>query len=159
MVDDDPLPARAVLTQRALDLAASPPSNLAVLRGVVVESIERVDDEALVTLLRTNGKTTKVRVGRILALTGKVGDHQLYRQLQVHECYATSGPMKLAAALMGASGGGGDCMAQTSLGAETLKNPEPGFFILGLKSYGRRNDYLMRVGWEQVDEVFQLLKA
>ncbi|MCP5116876.1 MAG: monooxygenase, partial [bacterium] len=39
----------------------------------------------------------------------------------------------------------------------TLKNPEPGFFILGSKSYGRRNDFLMRVGWEQVGEVFSLL--
>lgn len=157
LAEDDPLPARADLTQRALSLAENPPSNLAVLRGVVVEAIERDGEEAVVTLLRTNGKTTKVRVGRILALTGKVGNHQLYRQLQVHECYATSGPMKLAAALMGASGGGGDCLAQTSLGPETLKNPEPGFFILGLKSYGRRSDFLMRVGWEQVDEVFQLL--
>jgi hypothetical protein len=95
----------------------------------------------------------------VLALTGRVGDHLLYRQLQVHECYATSGPMNLAAALLGQGGGaGGDCLAQTSLGADTLKNPEPGFFILGAKSYGRRNDYLMRVGWQQVDEVFQLLR-
>ena len=43
--------------------------------------------------------------------------------------------MKLAAALLGARGG--DCLAQTSHGAETLANPEPGFFILGAKSYGR----------------------
>jgi hypothetical protein len=162
LLDNDPLPGRAQLTQRALDLATNPPSNLAVLRGVVVEALHRKNDgkndEVMVTLLRSNGKTTKVQVGRILALTGKVGDHQLYRQLQVHECYATSGPMNLAAALMGASGGG-DCLAQTSLGPETLKNPEPGFFILGLKSYGRRSDFLMRVGWEQVEEVFQLLGA
>ena len=65
--------------------------------------------------------------------------------------------MTLAAALMGA-GGGGDCMQQTSQGADTLKNPEPGFFILGSKSYGRRTDFLMRVGWSQVDEVFGLLE-
>ena len=32
--------------------------------------------------------------------------------LQVHYCYATEGPMKLAAALMAAGGGGGDCLAQ-----------------------------------------------
>ncbi len=67
--------------------------------------------------------------------------------------------MKLAAALLGAGGSaaGGDCLQQTSQGADTLKNPEPGFFILGSKSYGRRNDFLMRVGWEQVGEVFELL--
>jgi hypothetical protein len=62
------------------------------------------------------------------------------------------------AALMSAGDAtGGDCLAQSSQGAETLTNPEPGFFILGSKPYGRRTDFLMRVGWEQVDEVFELL--
>ena len=114
--------------------------------------------KAAVTLRHADGETETVDVDSILALTGKVGDHQLYRQLQVHECYATSGPMKLAAALLGASGASGDCLAQTSMGPDTLKNPEPGFFILGIKSYGRRSDFLMRVGWQQVDEVFEILR-
>ena len=94
-------------------------------------------------------------VDRILSLTGYVGDHRLYRQLQVHECYATSGPMKLAAALLGA--GSDDCLTQESHGADTLVNPEPGFFLLGSKSYGRNPTFLMRVGWQQVEEVFGLL--
>ena len=34
-------------------------------------------------------------VDRVLALNGGVGDFTLYRQLQVHECYATAAPMKL----------------------------------------------------------------
>ncbi len=63
--------------------------------------------------------------------------------------------MKLAAALLGESGS--DCLAQESHGVETLVNPEPGFFILGSKAYGRNNTFLMRVGWQQVDEVFSLL--
>ena len=46
----------------------------------------------------------EVEVDRILSLTGFVGDHGLYRQLQVHECYATCGPIKLSAALLGAGG-------------------------------------------------------
>jgi hypothetical protein len=96
-----------------------------------------------------------VSVDWVLSLTGSVGDHTLYRQLQVHECYATSGPMKLAAALLGESSA--DCLDQESHGAEALVNPEPGFFILGAKSYGRNTTFLMRVGWEQVDEVFELL--
>ena len=50
-----------------------------------------------------------------------------------------------------------DCLTQTTHGADTLTNPEPGFFILGVKSYGRNNTFLMRVGWEQVGEVFGLL--
>jgi hypothetical protein len=107
-----------------------------------------------------DGGSETITVDRVLALTGAVGDHDLYRQLQVHECYASGAPMKLAAALLGASGGspgGGDCMAQGGLGAETLLNPEPRFFILGSKSYGRNSAYLMRIGWQQVDDAFDLL--
>ena len=107
--------------------------------------------------LRDGGGSRTVTVDRILALTGYVGDAGLYRQLQVHECYATSGPMKLSAALLGAAGTAGDCLAQTRHGVEALKNPEPGFFILGAKSYGRNNTFLLRVGWQQVEEVFGAL--
>jgi hypothetical protein len=157
-VEEDPLPERARLTATAAALIAEPPPGLEVRRGVVVDAVERRGDRVAVTLRRRDGAVEEVTVDRILALTGKVGDHLLYRQLQVHECYATSGPMKLAAALLAGSGaGGGDCLQQASQGAETLVNPEPGFFILGAKSYGRRNDFLMRVGWQQVDEVFGLL--
>jgi hypothetical protein len=55
------------------------------------------------------------------------------------------------------SGSGGDCLAQTSHGPETLTNPEPGFFILGAKSYGRNSQFLMSIGWHQVDDVFASL--
>jgi len=158
-IADDPLSERARLTGRAARLAADPPACLEVRRGVVVDELAGSDGGVRVTLRGADGGAETVDADRVLALTGRVGDHLLYRQLQVHECYATSGPMNLAAALLGQGGGaGGDCLAQTSLGADTLKNPEPGFFILGAKSYGRRNDYLMRVGWQQVDEVFQLLR-
>ena len=160
-VADDPLPERARLTAAAGRLAADPPPGLDVRTGVVIDAVNAHGGAVEVTFRRSDGTTETVTVDRILALTGRVGNHQLYRQLQVHECYATSGPMKLAAALLSAGGAaaGGDCLQQTSQGADTLRNPEPGFFILGSKSYGRRNDFLMRVGWEQVGEVFQLLRS
>jgi hypothetical protein len=63
--------------------------------------------------------------------------------------------MKLAAALLG--GDSADCLAQESRGVDTLRNPEPNFFLLGDKSYGRNNTFLLRVGWQQVDDVFREL--
>ncbi|HTQ78665.1 MAG TPA: FAD-dependent oxidoreductase [Thermoanaerobaculia bacterium] len=149
----DPLPERARLTEIAAELAAGTSPAVEVSRGVSVEALKRKDSGAEVVL--KNGASSTLVVDRILALTGYVGDHELYRQLQIHECYATCGPIKLSAALLGA--GAGDCLAQTSHGAETLTNPEPGFFILGCKSYGRNNTFLMRVGWQQVDEIFGAL--
>lgn len=154
-VADDPLPERARLNLRAGEIAGGAEPAIETRAGVVVESLAATDGGVAATLRRSDGTAETVEVDRILSLTGYVGDHTLYRQLQVHECYATCGPMKLAAALLGESSA--DCLDQESHGAETLTNPEPRFFILGAKSYGRHSHFLMRVGWSQVDEVFGLL--
>jgi cation diffusion facilitator CzcD-associated flavoprotein CzcO len=151
---DDPLPERARLARTAAEIAEGAAPAVSVRRGVVVEEISRPNGKLHVTLRHAEdtGGTEEVEVDRILSLTGFVGDAGIYRQLQVHECYATCGPIKLSAALLGAAAG--DCLDQTSHGVDTLTNPEPGLFILGIKSYGRNNTFLMRVGWEQVGEVF-----
>ena len=121
--------------------------------GCVTEALRGRDGRIAVTL--RNGGPDEIEVDHILALNGGVGDHRLYRQLQVHECYATSGPMNLAAALLGEVGA--DCLAVASHGPDTLRNPEPAFFILGAKSYGRNSQFLLRSGWQQVDDVFESL--
>ncbi len=156
--DDDPLPERSRLARSARDLAAGSSSAIEALHGVVVDALQPRSDRIEVRLRRSGGSIETREVDRIVAMTGYVADDRLYRQLQVHECYASSAPMKLSAVLLAASGGS-DCLAQTGLGAETLVNPEPGFFILGSKSYGRNNTFLMRVGWEQVEELFGMLSV
>lgn len=156
----DPLPERYRLTAAARDLATGGHPAFDVRRGVVVDAFASPRDGGegvVVTLRHLDGSRETVQVDRVLGLTGAIGDHSIYRQLQVHECYATSGPMRLAAALLGAASG--DCLAQPSPGADTLVNPEPDFFILGAKSYGRNTTFLMRSGWQQVDEVFGLLAS
>ena len=150
----DPLPGRAGLAADAQALAAGSSPAVKVRRGAVVEEIAKPNGRFEIVVRNGNGRET-LAADEVIALTGSVGDHGLYRQLQVHECYATCGPINLSAAILGA--GSSDCLAQTTHGAETLKNPEPNFFILGAKSYGRNNTFLMRIGWEQVGEVFGLL--
>jgi len=154
-VDADPLPERAALAANAADLAAGGSPAVSVRPGCVTEALHARGGRIAVSL--RNGGTEEVEVDRILALHGGVGDHGLYRQLQVHECYATTGPMNLAAALLGEAGVGGDCLQVAAHGAETLRTPEPGFFILGAKSYGRMSRFLLQAGWRQVDDVFGTL--
>jgi hypothetical protein len=164
-VDDDPLPERDRLTARAEALAADPPPGLRIHRGVVVESLPPRNGRVRAELRRRSGPpeagngagaVEALEVDRVVSLTGYVGDHTLYRQLQVHECYATCGPMNLAAELLASDSA--DCLDQESHGVEALENPEPNFYILGEKSYGRNNTFLMTMGWEQVDQVFGALE-
>ncbi len=66
--------------------------------------------------------------------------------------------MKLAASLLAASAdAGGDCLKLGGFGPDVLINPEPDFFILGMKSYGRNSAFLLGAGYEQVRDTFRLL--
>lgn len=103
-----------------------------------------------------SNRPSRLIVDRIIANVGYRPDRSIYEELHVHECYATQGPIKLAAKLLGETSS--DCLAQTAHGADVLKNPEPNFFILGSKSYGRNSNFLLKVGIEQVREVLQSLK-
>ncbi len=155
---DDALPARRRLEETARSLLSQPPAALTVLDGRVIEALEtRGGDRPTVTLRRlADGLTEDVEVDRIVCHHGARPDRDLYRELQVHECYATQGPMKLAAMLLGEAGG--DCMEQPTAGVELLQNPEPDFYVLGAKSYGRQGAFLMANGYEQVATVFQSLE-
>ncbi len=153
---DDPLPYRDQLSRLANRLAESPPDWLRFIPGVQVEALEvaHPDPSRIVVSLRTKTGEEQVEVDQVLASVGFRPDNRVYRQLQVHECYATGGPMKLAGALLG---GSSDCLAQESPELELLQNPEPGFFILGNKSYGTNSAFLLSHGIEQVQEVMGAL--
>ena len=155
----DPLPERSRLGLEGNRIAAEPPQGFTVLSGVAILSLQKEGSRIRVDLRAVDGggMPQAVVVDRIIANVGYRPDTNLFRELQIHQCYASEGPMALAAALLG-SGSGGDCLAQPSHGPEVLKNPEPGFYVVGAKSYGRRNDFLLRSGREQVRDVFQLME-
>jgi hypothetical protein len=157
--EGDPLPGRAALGRLGNDIAAAPPAGWRLLRGAGAERLERLGEGWRVTFRDVEtGELIDIDAQRILALVGYRPDLGIHRELQVHHCYASEGPMKLAAALLGSSGGG-DCLAQASFGPNSLLNPEPGFFIIGQKSYGRRSDFLLKIGREQVRDVFRLIRG
>ncbi|MGH3781292.1 MAG: hypothetical protein ACRDRO_11880 [Pseudonocardiaceae bacterium] len=150
----DPLPQRQELVEVSQRLHSGTVPGVEVRTGVVVDALRKTDDGVGVSLRSVTGDVEEIVVDSIIALTGFLGDSSLYRQLQVHECYATAAPMNLSVALLAAAGDGpADCLAQASHGVDVLRVPEPNFFVLGMKSYGRNSIFLLRVGYEQVDEL------
>ena len=105
--------------------------------------------------LRLDEQLRVEEVDQVIVNTGFGPDDSIYRELQVHECYASRAPMKLATALLGA--GAGDCLTTPAFGADVLANPEPDFFILGHKSYGRSSNFLLETGFKQVADVIAAL--
>jgi thioredoxin reductase len=155
-VPQDPLRERDRLAVRANSLATRTDGNVEFHPQTVIEAVESAAPApGFKVMARKAGQAVTWNVDRILANLGYTPNTELYRELQVHECYASLGPMKLAASL--AASRNEDCLKQASCGPETLRNPEPNFYILGAKSYGRSSNFLMRVGFEQVREVFTLI--
>lgn len=154
-VTGDPLPERRDLVKSALELRDRPPPWLQFLGTCVLESLKASDRfEVTLKYIATDLVLT---VDEIVAMVGYQPDSSIYEQLQVHQCYATAGPIKLAAQLLGEEGS--DCLtAGQNLGAEVLRNPEPNFFILGAKSYGTNSNFLMKVGHQQIRDVFRLIE-
>lgn len=162
LIDGDSLVGRVELTARANELAAEADSRITWLPASFVLEIATDDDgNVRVTVEKSaeqGGSSCKVlTVDNVIANVGYHPDRSLHEELQIHECYASQGPMKLAAALMGETSA--DCMTQSSPGSDTLRNPEPGFFILGAKSYGRDSRFLLRIGLEQIQSAFDLIVA
>ncbi|WP_428937452.1 FAD-dependent oxidoreductase [Fontivita pretiosa] len=152
----DPLPARRELVMHSLRLADAPPPWLRFLGACVLEQLDSADDGRIVASLRCGQEQLSVQVDQVVALVGYVPDNTIFEQLQVHQCYATGGPIRLSAALLGQDSG--DCLtAGSKLNADTLKNPEPNFFILGAKSYGTNSNFLLQVGHRQIVDAFRLL--
>ena len=44
-----------------------------------------------------------------------------------------------------------------SYAKDALKSPESRFYIIGMKSYGRSSKFLMRIGYEQVESIMELI--
>ena len=137
-IANDPLPARRRLSELAARLARQDEPNIRLRRGVRIVRVERRADGLHL-------HTVRAALGpydRVFAMVGYAPDLSLSDELQFHACYATQGPMRLAAQLL-AQGAQSDCLQLGDAGADSLSNPEPGFFVLGAKSYGRNPDFLL----------------
>jgi len=155
-VANDPLRERDRLAVRANTLATRGDGSVEFHPQSAVEAIEWLGaDKGFQVTARCGGKPKTWEVERVVGNVGYTPDTGIYRELQVHECYASLGPMALAASL--SKHAGGDCLSIPPQGPNVLRNPEPNFFILGAKSYGRNSNFLLRAGFEQVRDVFTLI--
>ncbi|MFQ5608080.1 MAG: NAD(P)/FAD-dependent oxidoreductase [Candidatus Zixiibacteriota bacterium] len=131
---------------------------LRYLRGATVVGLEGDGAGGALKVSLETGESDELEIlsaDYVYAMIGYTPDRTLYEELQVHECWATSGPMKMASSLLAQAGA--DCLSVKAGGAETLQNPEPGFYIIGAKSYGRHSNFLIVRLREQVKIVSELM--
>lgn len=159
LISGDRLPERNRLAVEANALARGGDRYVEHLPGVAVDQVEYdpASQQFRVRLgfFEPSETAAEQTFDRIVANVGYRPDNRIYEELQVHQCYATEGPLKLAAALQGKTSA--DCLAQPATGPQSLLNPEPDFYILGAKSYARNSQFLYVNGLEQIRELFTII--
>ena len=159
-IPNDKLPHRDAVARAANLLAVDAESPVTYLPATVVVRVEKSANSETENTegfdVELSGQHAgQARFDRIVANVGYRPDASIYEELQVHQCYASEAPMKLAAALL--SNTSGDCLEQTPVGAAALMTSEPNYYILGNKSYGRDSRFLISIGLDQIRELFSVI--
>ena len=148
-VANDPLPERQAVVSRANALAETPPAWLTVLRRTSVETVAGDAERIHVTF--TNGDSGSF--DRIVALTGYRPDTSFLSELNIELSPVTDGNARLARAI----GSVTDCLSVPAVRREDLQTGEPGFYMIGSKSYGRSRTFLLRNGLKQLNTIMEEL--
>ncbi len=155
-IENDILKSRQSLIENSNNIALGKVQNIDFINNSFIENLEKEKSQIKVSY-NQNDQIKNIVVDNIISNVGYKPNNSIYSELQVHECYASQGIMKLASTLLSSTSA--DCLNQTSSGVDTLKNPEPDFFIIGSKSYGRNSNFILKVGYEQIKDIFDNLKS
>ena len=142
-VAGDPLPERAAIVTRANAIAAAPPANVRIERRAHVEAI--ADEDGALAVSLSGGR--RVVVDEIVALVGYRPDASLLGELAVELSPASEGAARLTRAICNVT----DCLAVPAVAARDLESGEPGFALVGHKSYGRSRAFLLQTGLAQLE--------
>lgn len=144
---NDQLPGRGALGLAAE--AAIRNGRLRLLAPFAAARIERAGDAVRVEGT-TAGAPAAIEVDRIVVATGFRPDLELLRELRVGLDPVVETTPTLAPLI---DPNFHSCGTVRPHGFAELAHPEPGFFIVGAKSYGRAPTFLMATGYEQVRSV------
>jgi hypothetical protein len=171
IIENDSLPARSDLSLFGNSLALGQPvlpENLTFkyLPETIILGFSSRDAKISLSIASSSGETTTLfGFTHLIANVGYKPNLDIFRELNVHLCYQTEGPMRLASSLLSdrahrdLSGESPDCLTQSSFGPSSLVTTEPGFYILGAKSYGRLTTFILRIGIQQIIDIVNLLES
>ncbi|GAB3632653.1 NAD(P)-binding domain-containing protein [Microbacterium shaanxiense] len=141
----DELPERAALGSRARD--AIDDGLVDLMTGFRVAEFRR--DDGVLTVVAEDGREVS-GVAHVFALTGFRPDVQLLRELRIDLDPTLDAVAGIASEI---DPNIHSCGSVGATGVRELVQPEPDFFIVGAKSYGRAPTFLALTGYEQVRSV------
>ncbi|TIN75218.1 NAD(P)-binding domain-containing protein [Mesorhizobium sp.] len=146
--DADALPARGELGSGVRQLAES--GRVRLVTGFAIVAIREIDGRLMVEGQTEDGLRTLGPVDRIIAATGQRPDLALTRELRLDLDPWLEGVKALGPLIDPNEHSCGDVPPH---GHRELSHPEPDFYTVGVKSYGRAPTFLLLTGYEQVRSV------
>jgi hypothetical protein len=147
----DGLAARGSLGARAQALVES--GAVTALAPFRLDSIAE-DGAGLTVTGRQDGRSTTVRADRMIVATGFRPDLSFLREIRLGLDPAVEATPALAPLI---DPNLHSCGTVRPHGEAELRHPDPGFYMAGMKSYGRAPTFLMATGHEQVRSIAAFL--
>jgi thioredoxin reductase len=142
--DADGLPERGALGSRLKEAVEA--SGIAAIHPFALDEIERDADGLRLT--GTDG--TMIMADELIVATGFRPDLAMLGELRLDLDPALESPRLLAPLI---DPNVHSCGSVRPHGARELAQPEPGFYLAGMKSYGRAPTFLLATGYEQVRSI------
>lgn len=155
VIKDDPFPERQKIAHLANRLASDDANHVTLLEGTTIEEVAWHADRERFAVRLMGTHAAEMEFDRIIANVGYHPDAGLYRELQVEESPYNGAPLCMAVALHAL-----DRVAVTTdprFEPQVLVTPEPDFYVLGAKSYGRDSRFLIAHGLQQIRALFTLI--
>jgi hypothetical protein len=154
----DELPARGRL---ASDLAALvDDGRIDLVTGFRIHAVEPAGDHVQLLGDQLHGedladaRSVEVEADRVVAATGFRPDHTIAAELRLGLDPALESPTALAPLI---DPNVHTCGSVPAHGIAELAHPEPGYVIVGMKSYGRAPTFLLATGYQQIRSVVAAL--
>lgn len=141
----DELPERGLLGQRAKESVES--GSVDLVTGFRTDRVRIEDGRAVLT--SEDGRQLNA-IDRVFVLTGFRPDLSFLSEVRLDLDVRLQAPARIAAEV---DPNIHSCGSVRATGAADLAHPEPGFYIVGAKSYGRAPTFLALTGFEQVRSV------
>lgn len=145
---NDQLPERGALGSRIRELVKS--GQVKLESGFATERIEHTSDG----LVLSSAERSLAPVDEVIVATGFRPDLDILRELRLDLDNSVEAPRQLAPLI---DPNLHSCGSVPPHGVDQLSHPESGFFIVGMKSYGRAPTFLMLTGYEQVRSIADAL--
>lgn len=150
-LENDQLPGRGLLGLRIKELVDR--GAIEVVTPFFTTRVERVGEQLQLIGDTLDGERT-ITVDEVIGATGSRPDLSFLREVRLDLHASVEAPSAIAPLI---DPNLHSCGSVPPHGERELRHPEPGFYMVGMKSYGRAPTFLLATGYEQVRSVVAAL--